>query len=491
MPTTLLDPQGQARDIPDDQVQAAIAAGGKKAVKITDPKGTPRWIPEDQKDAALQAGGKIADENKGFLKSFADASGLSAIAHPIDTIMGIPAGLKQMAKDSVANVKQGVEDYQKEGLTEKTRRDFGRAVPVVGPALSAAQGQYDSGDKAGAAGTIAGTVMGLAAPEAIKGIKPAALAEKAAPVVAKVGEAAEAAGNKLLNETVGSYKKDFNRGANPGRGYNEAIGTPSMSMRSLASKADMVKNQTGQAIGQVIKDSGSKDALIPINDVVEALQKPLKEQYDLETGPGGLGNTAPYETYAKGFKDIVQKGIQQGGLTAEEVFDLKKSIAKRTKWSNQTPEGIMDVRQGQVGALGGLLTDKFPELKQLNQNYQDLTGLADRAAWRAESGSKPFGNLVREGAKATTAVGAGLTHDPTALAAAGALYAADTVPGRTAIATGLYRTGKGLGALANRLEGNPAQPVIGQSVVPQMIRPAFNEPLQEYIKRKQAAQAQK
>jgi len=61
MPVTLLDPTGQPREIPDDQVQAAIATGGKRALKITDPKGTLRWIPEDQKDAALQAGGKLAD----------------------------------------------------------------------------------------------------------------------------------------------------------------------------------------------------------------------------------------------------------------------------------------------------------------------------------------------------------------------------------------------------------------------------------------------
>lgn len=430
----------------------------------------------------------VEEEQKGFASSFADSSGLSALAHPIDTIMGIPAGLKQMAKDTVSNVKQGVADYQKEGLTDKTRRDFGRAVPIVGPALAEAQAQHDAGNNAGMAGTLAGTVAGLAAPEAVKGIKPAAIAEKVAPAVRTAADAAEAAGNKLLNETVGSYMKDFNRGANPGRGYNETIGRPSLTMRGLAEKAEAVKSETGDAIGKVIKDSATKNELIPIHDVVEALNTPLKEQFDLETGPGGLGNTGPYETYAKGFRDIVQKGVKQGGLTAEEVFDLKRSIAKRTKWSNQTPEGIMDVRQGQVGALGGLLTDKLPELKQLNQNYQDLVGLADRAAWRAESGAKPLGSLVREGAKATGAVGAGLTHDPAALAAAGAIYAADTVPGRTAIATGLYRTGKGLGALADRLESKPANPVVNQSAAPQMIRPVYNEPMQDYLRRRKQAQ---
>lgn len=452
--------------------------------------------PVDYAKLAAQARGEThqGPEAKGFASSFADASGLSALAHPIDTIMNIPAGLKQMATDSVANAKQGIADYQKEGLTEKTRRDFGRAVPVVGPALAQAQAQHDAGNNAGMAGTLAGTVAGLFAPEAAPKVLKAgteAIVPRIAPSVRATADAAEAAGNKLLNETVGSYKKDFNRGSNPGRGYNEAIGGPSLSMRSIASKAEFAKNQTGDAIGKIIKESTENNQLIPISDVVEALNGPLKEQYDLETGPGGLGNTAPYENYAQGFKDTIQKGIKQGGLTPEEVFDLKKSIAKRTKWANQTPEGIMDVRQGQVGALGGLLTDRFPELKQLNQNYQDLVGLADRAAWRAESGSKPFGSLVREGAKATGAMGAGLTHEPAALAAAGAIYAADTVPGRTAIATGLYRTGKGLGALADRLQGATENPVIEQAAPSRMTRPIASEPLQDYIRRKQVARAQK
>jgi hypothetical protein len=421
-------------------------------------------------------------EKQGFLSSFAETSGLSALAHPIDSILSIPSGLKAEAQRSWSEIKAA----ENAGNFIDLQKHATKAVPFIGAAIDKADKQVEDKNYAGAAGSMTGLVTSMFGPEIASDV--AGKVRQAAPSsIRKVGETAEAAGNKLLNETVGAYKKDFNRGANPGRGYNEAIGGPSLSMRSLAAKADLVKDQTGDAIGKVIKESSAKNELIPINDVVEALNGPLKEQYNLETGPGGLGNVSPYENYAKGFKDVIQQGVKQGGLTAEQVFDLKKSIAKRTKWSNQTPEGIMDVRQGQVGALGGLLTERFPELKQLNQNYQDLVGLADRAAWRAESGSKPFGSLVREGAKATGAVGAGLTHDPAALAAAGAVYAADTVPGRTAIATGLYRTGKGLGALADHLENSPASPVVEQGLSPQMVRPIINEPIQDYIRRKKAA----
>jgi hypothetical protein len=400
-----------------------------------------------------------------------------------------------MAKDSVQNVQQGVADFQKEGLSETTRRDFGRAVPVVGPALAQAQAQHDAGNDAGMAGTLAGTVAGLAAPEALKGIKPAAVsaAVKAAPgavvdtaanAVRATGEASEALGNKLMNETVGSYRKDFNRNANPGRGYNEAVGGPSLTVRSAANKAAAVKTETGQAIGKIIKESGQSGALIPIDKVIEAVSKPLREQYDLEMGEGGLGNIEPYEKYAARFNKTLTEGAQKGGLTTQEVFDLKQRIAKRAKWNNTTPEGIMDVRQQQVGALGGLLKDAIPQLGDLSRNYQDLVGLADRLQWRADSGALPFRKIVHEGSK-MAAGGAAALHGGTleGLGAYGLLSAADSFAGRSTAATGLFKAGQGLTSIADRIqrlraqaapaiEESVSQPVQGQAVTstPQNIR---------------------
>jgi hypothetical protein len=409
-----------------------------------------------------------SEDNMSYLTRRALGGAAKVALHPIDTAMGIGNQIGTVMT-AAAGEPTAIEELK-------------------GQAKSLWNSLKDD-----AAGTIADQMgQGAAVHGAIEGA--GAIKDAAKPVVAKVlgktSEAALAAGNKLINETVGSYKKDFNRGANPGRGYNEAIGGPSLSMRSLAYKAEQVKNQTGEAIRDVIRKSADQNQLIPINDVVEALNGPLKEQYNLETGPGGLGNVKPYEKYAQGFKDIIQKGIRQGGLSAQDVFNLKMSIARRTKWSNLTPEGIMDVRQGQVGALGGLLTERIPELKQLNQNFQDLVGLADRAAWRAESGSKPFGGLVREGAKATGAVGAGLTHNPAALAGAAAVYAADTVPGRTAIATGLYRAGKGMASMADQLSENPSAQIPQQAPpLPVMIRPIPGESIQDYLRRRSQKQS--
>ena len=54
---TIIDSQGTARDIPDNQVDAALQAGGTRAVMFADPGGRRRWIPEDMADHAQAAGG--------------------------------------------------------------------------------------------------------------------------------------------------------------------------------------------------------------------------------------------------------------------------------------------------------------------------------------------------------------------------------------------------------------------------------------------------
>ena len=395
-------------------------------------------------DVDLSAGLKAKDD-KGFFHSFADASGLSALVHPIDAIMGIPGAVKQAGQ----NIADAYHAVQKEGINDDSRRAIGRAVPIVGPAVVGAQQQYDDGNKLGALGTMAGTGAAFLGPEALKAAKAAAPAVVAdatastAQTMQKVGAAAQDAGSKLVNETVGSYKADFKRGANPGRGYLSTGNGVSLTMRSLASKAQASLTDVGQNIQRVIDASGKGGALFPVNDVLEALSKPLKEAHDAETQAGGMGNTAPFEQYAQQFKQTIADGLKKGGFTAQDVFDLKKQIAKKSKFNNTTPEGIMDVRQSQVGALGGLLKSAIPDLAPLNQAYQDLVKLADRAQWRAESGSVPLRTLITEGAKGATAVTAGAmggAHE--GIGAYAALSALDSTAGRTAIASTLYNGGK-------------------------------------------------
>jgi hypothetical protein len=52
-------PDGTVRQVPQEQLQDALNAGGKRAVRMTDPSGTLRYVPEDQVNAATQSGGKL------------------------------------------------------------------------------------------------------------------------------------------------------------------------------------------------------------------------------------------------------------------------------------------------------------------------------------------------------------------------------------------------------------------------------------------------
>src|SRR6185312_1002307 len=54
----IFDPQGNVRQIPQEQADAALNAGGKRALKFQAPDGTQRWVPEDMAQQATAAGGK-------------------------------------------------------------------------------------------------------------------------------------------------------------------------------------------------------------------------------------------------------------------------------------------------------------------------------------------------------------------------------------------------------------------------------------------------
>ena len=392
---------------------------------------------------------------KGFFSSFADSSGLStlgnAIVHPIDAAMGIPAAVKGIVANTVDNVKQGVADYKTSGLSETTRRDFGRAVPIVGPALAMAQTQHDAGNDAGMAGTIAGTVTGLTAPGILKDARGAVLGT--ADRMVNVGDAVQAQGTKLLNKTVGALKNDFDRGANPARGYFAQGKGPAMSMQSIADKAATTQDAVGQQLGSIYDSATSSGIKIPVQDVVDAISAPLKKAHDLESSPGGMGNTAQLEQYAGGFKTAIENATQNGGFTPSDLFQMKRSIADNTNWADPTQFNLKAVRQQQVGAISGLLSDSLPETSNLNQSYMDLGKLANRAQTRAETGSYPLTKVAKLGMMAGAAAGGGFAHGGLAEGAAGLIAPTilDSVPVRSTAASALYYSGKGLSTAGAKL----------------------------------------
>jgi hypothetical protein len=62
--STFIASDGTARAVPASDVQKVTAAGWQHAIKMTDPKGILRWIPDREVSAALAAGGRIAPEHQ-------------------------------------------------------------------------------------------------------------------------------------------------------------------------------------------------------------------------------------------------------------------------------------------------------------------------------------------------------------------------------------------------------------------------------------------
>jgi hypothetical protein len=103
--TTILDPEGVPRAIPNDQVQAALSAGGKQASKVIAPEGTVHWIPNESLEDARKAGGTVVNSDGTFHvtpmagESFADTMKRAASAGKTVTPEQITSQTKQGAKD--------------------------------------------------------------------------------------------------------------------------------------------------------------------------------------------------------------------------------------------------------------------------------------------------------------------------------------------------------------------------------------------------------
>lgn len=459
-------------------------------------------VPKPISDIDLSAGlvpKPTPADKPGFFQSFADASGLSsaahAIAHPIQTLMpavdlasdvvhGRPADDNNPIVKTVQGLVKNTVDQQKAEKEAFNQGQYGAAashallsVPIVGQVAQKAmdqtegnstQNSYGQNLKAlvtspGAMGTLAGAA---ASPVLAKGAAEAApeIVTTAGKTASIVGDAAQDAGVGVINKTVGALKADFKRGANPGRGYLSTDNGPVLTMQGLADNAADAKDAIGTQLSADYQKATDAGVKIPVETVAQEMAKPLQKAIDLETGPGGTGNVATIQNYVEQFAPTFDKAAANGGFTPKELFDMKRSIAQNTNWSDPTQFSLKAVRQQQTGALSGILSDAVPELSDLNQHYQDLSNFAERAADRAKTGSSPLTALATK-IGTMGAVGASGSHFGPAGAAAGAAAGAliDSIPFKTTLATGLYRGGRLLSAAGERLTPADSATVEGVS----------------------------
>jgi hypothetical protein len=269
-----------------------------------------------------------------------------------------------------------------------------------------------------------------------------------------VGGKMQEAGTGVINRTVGSLQKDFQRGTNPGQGYFQAGLGPSISMESIANKAAAAKAATGEQLGSLYEAATQSGTRIPVRDVSQAVSGPINRARSVITGPGGTGNVAPLEEFGASFRPPLQAGMDAGGMTPAEVFSMKRNVAENTTWNDPTQYNMNKVRQQTTGALGGLLTETLPETSPLNSQFQNLTALSRRAQLRAQTGSSPLTRLAAKVAYGTGGALLGSLHSPAAATGTALVgLAADSIPVRTTAASGLYYGGRGAVAMGKGLQG--------------------------------------
>jgi hypothetical protein len=259
------------------------------------------------------------------------------------------------------------------------------------------------------------------------------------PALRNIGEGAQSGAEGIINRTIGATKPDFARGANPGQGYFQGRLGPSMSMGSIADKAEAAREGVGQQIGNAIDAGTGTGIRIAPMKAAQAIGGPINRAHAVLSGPGG-GSVAPLEELSSTFRPALQNAVQSGGFTPRELFDLKRNVAQNTSWGDPTQIGLKSVRQGITGGVSGLLSDEIPELRPLNSAYQNLSKLADRASYRADTGIAPLTRMGRRMAEG--ALGGGLAVESGHPLLAAAPLMLDSVPVRTTFASGLHAGGR-------------------------------------------------
>ena len=130
MATPIFAPDGSVRNIPDDQVQSALGAGGVRAVQMQDPKGILRYVRETDIDAAQRAGGLLIP---GMPKVAPDMqeSALGTLAYGLSTA---DQGTKPGTPEYDAEMRRA-EPYVRGATTGMALGQGAAAIPGVLPWL--------------------------------------------------------------------------------------------------------------------------------------------------------------------------------------------------------------------------------------------------------------------------------------------------------------------------------------------------------------------
>lgn len=402
---------------------------------------------------------------------------LNAVAGPVAAIgappqdtaekvanMAMPGGLaayRTLVKPVIAPAKRAVQQVG-QGDFSGAARSAESAIPVVGP--WADQIESDTANNGAVAG-LAGLATDVLAPKAAAG------------AVSAIPSAAETTARGIVKQTFGLRGKDFARQADPAGAYLRNNIGPSRSMDSAAEATDDARSDAGEALGNAYAQADASGKLIPAGAVRKAIHPVIDDAKGKAGGPGVVADPAAYQALKDSFEPALQAADAKGGFTPSELWKIRRDMNESLNWGDQSRLNLTKTQQRVSGALGGVLEDAVPEVKDLNKNYQDLSKLHGRVAARAVSqptlgqyaGKAALGAV---GSVAGHAVGGPLGGIGSGIAA----QAIDSVPVKTSLASGLYGAGRVLRPAARGLSSTTLPQTLSAVAVNQEDQQGNEEP---------------
>lgn len=284
----------------------------------------------------------------------------------------------------------------------------------------------------------AGTAIGGIIPLGIGGLEAgAAITKDTAP--------------RIINSLIKPKAADFSYGKDPGRTVS-ALGITGNSLNDFSANIGKAKDEIGQKLGAIYssaENAGNKingtETVDKIDAAIADAAKGGKNNQGIVTTLQNIKDSLLYGHGVDGEGNIVRTSnepVDLSSLSPQEAFNLKQEVAARTQFTgrasdDKTVNSVLKSMYGDLkGKLNAAVGGNNPEIKELNQQYADLTSaeLATRNRNAIVQRSNMVSMPVKVGGAAAiiTALGSGGAAVPAILAGAGAA-ALDSALASTAV----------------------------------------------------------
>jgi hypothetical protein len=341
----MFDPEGTLRDVPYEQMQDAVKAGGVPAVQMRDPTGTVRHVPANRIKEASDAGGTMVPleaqevQHPGFWADMASEIGNIAKGIPKMAFNLSPPGQALQAFERGRQGAAGEKPPELVHAEEQKKAGYNTVYRVLTPAAEAL-GQDVSGSEQAAK---EGDVKGVAA----KAVAPLAVMAATAGVAKATGAAeapVKAAKSYFSGEGIQSSIKGGLRSQLADVAQENGVkGPESASIRSAVEEtADQVYAKSKSQYAQIDKATGGR--FQRFSDALKRIDRKIHEVADIDPDQESAlieRRNSIQDALDKTFEEAKTSGMDPK-LIDEANANFKKSMA------------LYDVDRGVKAATSGV-----------------------------------------------------------------------------------------------------------------------------------------